>query len=179
MSLSDALKDSVFEGLTDAECVAKFGETVELSRDSTSHTLSSLNLVLLDIGVDLSVVSSWDQLVSAITGGPMMLQMLGGSGIDFTLKPVRDMITAAITSSEDENVKTFLGLLLQVGIKTGPRWQKHGLADEPTEAEVTAARQVIQNERDAASLLNECINPLIAERASLADIKTAVAEWGE
>lgn len=179
MSLSDALKDSVFEGLTDAECVTKFGETVEVSRDNTSHTLSSLNLALLDIGVDLSVVSSWDQTVSNITGGPMMLQMLGGSGIDFTLQPVRDMITAAITATEDQNVKTFLGLLLQVGIKTGPRWQKHGLPAFPTEAEVTAARQIIQNERDAASLMNECLNPLFAQKASLAEIKTAVAAWGE
>jgi len=179
MSLSDALKDSVFEGLTDAECVAKFGETVEVSRDNTSHTLSSLNLALLDIGVDLSVVSSWDQTVSNMTGGSMMLQMLGGSGIDFTLQPVRDMIKAAITASEDQNIKTFLGVLLQVGIKTGPRWEKHGLAEEPTEAEVTAARQVIQNERDAASLMNECINPLMAQKASLAEIKTAVAAWGE
>ena len=179
MSLSDALKDSVFEGLTDAECVTKFGETVEVSRDNTSHTLSSLNLALLEIGVDLAVVSSWDQMVSGITGGPMMLQMLGGSGIDFTLQPVRDMITAAITASEDQNVKTFLGLLLQVGIKTGPRWQKHGLPALPTEADVTIARQIIQNERDAASLMNECINPLRAQKASLAEIKTAVAAWGE
>jgi len=70
-------------------------------------------------------------------------------------------------------------VLLQVGIKTGPRWEKHGLAEEPTEAEVTAARQVIQNERDAASLMNECINPLMAQKASLAEIKTAVAAWGE
>lgn len=179
MSLSDALKDSVFEGLTDAECVTKFGETVEVSRDNTSHTLSSLNLALLDIGVDLAVVSSWDQTVSNITGGPMMLQMLGGSGIDFTLQPVRDMITAAITASEDQNIKTFLGLLLQVGIKTGRRWEKHGLEALPTEEQVTAARQIIQNERDAASLLNECIEPLRAQKASLADIKTAVAAWGE
>lgn len=179
MSLVDALKDSVFDGLTDAECVAKFGETVEISRDNTSHTLSSLNLALLDIGVDLAVVSSWDQVVSGITGGPMMLAMLGGSGIDFTLDPVRAMISAAIAATEDQATEDLLNAMLQVGIKTGPRWEKHGLADEPTEAEVTAARQIIQNERDAASLLNECINPLMAQKASLADIKTAVAAWGE
>ncbi len=179
MDLSAALDNDEFKDLTEAECVTALAEVVEVSRDSTSYTWSSLNLKLLEDGVDLATVSTWDQGVGSMTGGSMLKEMLGATGIDFTLEPVRMMLKGAIAASDKKAVIALLNALLNVGIKTGPRWKKYDIQTEPTEADIKAARVKRQNEKDASGLLNECIQPMISESASIADIKTAVAAWGE
>lgn len=177
MNLVDALKYDEFTGLTDSECVTSFNTDVTISTDNTAYTWSSLNLKLLDLGVDLSVVSTWDQVIGNMTGGSMMKEMLRATGIDFTLTPVRQMITAAIAASDNDSEKALLNALLQIGVTTGKKYVKYGLDSLPSEQEVNAARVKIQNTNDATALINECINPLIANQSSLADIKAAVAAW--
>lgn len=177
--LSTVLRNSEFTNLTDAECVSELDETVVISTNNYAYTWSSLNLKLIDMGVSLNIIKTWDTTISSLEGGSMLDRMLSATGVDFTLESVRSSIQSIIDASVDEGVIYLLNQLLEVGITHGKLWQKYNLDALPTEEEVAAARQIITNQNDASSLLNECINPLIAESASLAEIKSAVAAWGE
>jgi len=179
MTLEIALQDGIFSGLTDAECVAKLDETTEIARDTTPYTWSSINLKLLEKGVDAGIVGTWDSAIPNLTGGTMLDRMLGNTGVDFTIEAVRIMVQAAIQSNQDANIETVLNMLLEIGITTGKRYLTFGLESLPTEQEVNLARQKNANERAGIALINECINPLISQKASLSDIKSAVAAWSE
>ena len=175
--LEDALLEATFDGLTDAECVTAFDETVEISRDETSYLWGGLNIKLLENGVDSSIVATWNELIIELPGGKMLGEILRSGGVNLSLDIVRGPIQLAI--GESEQLDPLLNTLLQTGVRTGKLWEKHGLESLPTETEVANARQSNQNQQDGAGLINECINPLVASGASLADIKTAVAAWGE
>lgn len=176
--IKEILKESVFEGLTDAECVAKLDESTELNRDETSYLWGGLNIKLLENGVDPSLVATWDQLIANLPGGPMLGEMLRSGGVNLSLDSVRGPIQSAIGTTT-ESVDSLLNALLDIGIETGKRYAYYGLSELPTEAEVATARAETQNESEVASLLNEVIHPKVAEGATLAEIKTAVAAWGE
>lgn len=177
MTLVEALQDAIFSGLTDAECVAKFDETTEVARDNTAYTWSSINLKLLANGIDASLVATWDTAVPLLTGGTMLDRMLSNTGVDFTLDAVRTMVQAAIAQNQDANIDLVLNELLNIGITYGKRYLVYGLEALPTEAEVAAARVIIQNRANASALLNECINVLVSQDKSLDEIKAAVAAW--
>lgn len=177
--LSTVLRNSEFTNLTDAQCVAKLDEDVVIGTDNYAYTWSSLNLKLIDMGVSLSIIKTWDTTIASLEGGSMLDRMLSATGVDFTLDSVRSSIQSIIDDSVDQDVIYLLNKLLEVGITNGKLWEKYALDALPTEAGVAAARQIITNQDDASALLNECINPLIAQNKSLAEIKTAVAAWGE
>ena len=179
MTLQQVISASEFSGLTDAECVTVFGETVEVSRDETAYNWKGLGNKLREKGLTDAQLVGWNTAIEGLPGCDIFREMLRSDGIDLTDTTVRSLIAYALATNEDETAEAALTACLDIGIHMGPLWEKYGLSGLPTEAEVAAARQSNQNQQDAASLLNECINPLVAQGASLAEIKTAVAAWGE
>ena len=178
MGLPEILNEGIFTGLTDAECVTKLEEVVEVHRDSSRYRWRRINEHMDNIGIDGSIIATWNELIAGLPGASMLDKMLTeDDGVDFTHATVRPLLQAAMVESTDPAADLVLQTLLDIGIKNGPRWEGYGLSAAPTEAEVAAARTIIQNRQDANALLNECINPLLATDASLADIKTAVANW--
>lgn len=178
MGLPEVLNEGIFTGLTDAECVTKLEEVVEIHRDSSRYRWRRINDHMDNIGIDGTVIATWNEAIAALPGASMLANMLSEpDGVDFSHATVRLLLESALAASTDPVADTAIQVMLDIGIKNGPRWEGYGLPAAPTEAEVTAARVVIKNRQDANALLNECINPLVAEDASLTDIKTAVANW--
>ena len=175
MILKDVMTDGGFSGLTDAECVTALDETVEISRDETSYLWGGLNIKLLENGVDSSIVATWNELIVGLPGGKMLGEMLRSGGVNLSLDIVRGPIQAAV--GLNEQLDPLLSALLQIGIKTGKCWEKYGLESLPTETEIATARAEIQNESDIASLFNELLNPMQADGSTVAQIKTAIANW--
>lgn len=179
MTLQQAISASEFSGLTDAECVTAFGKTVEVSRDETAYNWKGLGNKLREKGLNNVQLGTWNTAIEGLPGCDIFREMLRSDGIDFTDETVRDLIAFALDSNEDETAEAALSACLDIGVHMGPLWEKYGLSELPTEEQVAAARQLNQNQQDAAALINECINPLVGQGASLADIKSAVAAWGE
>jgi len=176
MALKEAVQNEDWSGLSDEEVVTAFNADVELSRDTTSYLWGGLNIKLLEKGIDSALVATWDQLIVDLPGGPMMGEMLRSGGVDLSLDAVRVPLQAAVGLG-DSDADTLLNALLSIGITIGKKWELSALEALPTEAEVNAARVTIQNEQDVASLLNEVINPMSVDGSTVAEIKSAVAEW--
>lgn len=179
MSLVEALMDDIFTGLTDAECVAKLDETVEISRDDTAYRWKTLGSKLREKGLDDMELITWNSSIEGLPGCDTFREMLRSDGVDFTDESTRASIAYALSVNTDAVAAKTLNTCLDIGITMGKRYVSYSLSALPSETEVADARILIQNMRDANLLLNECINPLVAQKASLAEIKTAVATWGE
>ena len=176
MDLKDAIQREDFSLLSDAEVAAAFNADVELSRDSTPYLWGGLNIKLLELGVSPTIVASWDQTIVDLPGGTMLGEMLRSGGVDLSLDAVLGPLQAAVGLG-DANADILLNALLSIGITMGKKWELSALETLPTEAEVAAARSAIQNEQAVATLMNEVIQPMISNGATVAEIKTAVAAW--
>lgn len=179
MELYNILSDSEFLELSDSECVAKLDEDVDISKDETYYTWTTANRQLLKNGLDAGLIAVWNTAIEGIVGASMLDKMLSSTGVNFSLPEVRGLIVQAIDSTDNEIAISALQACLDIGIKRGKAWYKYGLGELPSESDISEARVIIKNKNDASSLLNECINPLISEFASLEEIKLAVAAWGE
>lgn len=89
---------------------------------------------------------------------------LSSGGVDFTRADVRAALAAARASAPGGGA-ALIDAVLAVGVAYAPRHTLYGLASPPSEAAV-------------ASLLNEVVNPAVAEGVSLATLKSRVAAWG-
>jgi len=177
MNLQDVLTDDSFTGLTAAECVTALDATVEVTRDATAYMWSRLNIRLMEKGLPLEIVMSWNQLLPTLPGGSMLGEMLRAGGVDLTREDVRGALSAVIGTG-DAATDLLLNTLLEIGIETGKNWVRYGLESLPVEADIVTARAIIQNTQEVATLFNELLYPLLAdETITVERVKTAVANW--
>lgn len=146
-------------------------------RDDTSYTWSGVNERLAEMGVPLEIVMVWDTALKDIPGGSMLGEMLRSGGCDFTRPNLRGALQYALPQSS-EPTATVLTALLAIGIRNVTPWsQVAGDAALPTVDEIAFAQRRITSSRWVSRLLNEVINPLVAQGKTIAEIKTAVAAW--
>lgn len=179
MELSEVLSQAIFTDLTETQCVEKLNEDVVISKDETYYTWTTLNGKLLKVGISTNIIAIWNVSIEGIVGASMFDKMLSSTGVNFALPETRGLIAQAIDSTDNADAITVLQACLDIGIKYGKLWESYFLESLPTEQDILDARTVIKNRLDVASLLNECINPLVAQSKSLSEIKDAVAAWGE
>ena len=178
MNLETVLLDATFIGLTNAECVTKLEEITEVSRDTTAYTWTNLNAKLLEIGLPDALVTSWNITLADLPGGSMLANMLSAAGVDLSHPVMQAQLTAVRDAIADPTVILLLNAFLQIGIKTGPLWEARRLSALPSEQEIIDARTENSRQQAVATMLNECINPLVAGNATVAEIQSAVAAWG-
>lgn len=164
-----------------AEIVKAFDATVELSRDSTSYSLSGLAFKLASLGVDPMILIELRRHVRDLTiGGDTMegLLLTGGGaagGVDFSLDMIRFQVGANLQQpSTTDAQKAILAGMLAIGVRSGPQWQKSGLPGLPSEDECKIALTQIDVTGRWAALSNDMIRPML-ETSTWDEIKAAVA----
>ena len=141
------LQDAAYTGLTDAQAVARLGESVALPDDTAAYTWAGLSDKLQADGLSMTLLGSLDSIVTALPGGTMLDRMLSSGGVNFASAAIQGQLTQILTGVTGD-VATVVSAMLKVGKPTAARWESLGLTTIPTESDVAAAR--LANERQAA-----------------------------
>lgn len=168
MSLREVLRDSSYTGLTDAECVARLAEVVEISRDTSLKSVRDIQAALEPSLNDFRLV--WGTFEAAVQSDPAMrayMTTISSVGVNMTNATLRGIIATLAAAGEWPDAVR--DAILALGIVSGPRWQQAGLGAEPTEAEVTAARTLNTVETQAVAWFNEVVSELGASVNSWQD----------
>lgn len=142
--LAQIIKDNGFVG-TSAEIIAILDEdNIIISENHNRWGITSLNAELVRLGVPLEMVAGWDTLVGNLSSGSMLLRMLGDKdGIDLADTNLQSQMKVVRDITNDANAKYFIGILLDIGVTHGKKYQALKLTSLPTETEVGVALQQI------------------------------------
>jgi hypothetical protein len=146
--LKEAIRNSVFTDLTDAQAAAAMAEVIALPDDNTAYTWPGVNVKLGEQGVSAEVRAGWDAIVTTLPGGTMLDRMLSSGGVNFALPDVQGLLSQTLTglqaiespTAEQTLAISVVQALIKVGKPTAARWKALNLEALPTESEITAAR---------------------------------------
>lgn len=176
--LKDVLVNSIFTDLTDSECITKLDEDVVLNPNNERYVWTTINTALLANGINADYIAVWNESINGLVGASMLDKMLSSAvGVNFSLPEVRGLIKAAISSTDNVIAKTVLQKCLDIGGTDGKLWQSYGLESLPTEQDIADAKEILQNQNDVTTLLNEVINPMVSNGSTVSEIKTAITNW--
>lgn len=173
--LATYLRASSITG-TAAEVLTALNTTTVIRTDPTTYSLVGVGKELQKIGVNIAYLVDMRAHIRTLPiGGDTLEGMLltaGGSagGVDFTDESVRYQLAAnlqhpSITAAQAAIVQG----MLDVGITSGPIWQKAGLEEQPSEADVQAALDWVK-----AIDLRDSITAAVNGEQPLVQIKTLV-----
>lgn len=180
-TLADAIQAEGLSG-TAAEILTALVADVTIATDSTAYTWSGLSEKLVTAGVAPMVIAGMASVVNAIPGGDMLDRMLSSGGVNFAGPVVRAQLAAAAQSAPQ--YADVIEAILSIGITTGPRWRRAGLALLPSESEI----QVAMDEA-AAQLAKDALRVWLRRRCDEIDLaiiagqigtqEAVAAAWGE
>lgn len=97
-----------------------------------------------------------------------------GNGIDLSLDVTQQQLDALAVAVPQ--LADVCAALKAAGKRTAPQWQASGLSKMPTEDEIKEAMAELSVEQWASSLWVGVIQPAVAERKTIEEIKLLIAE---
>lgn len=180
-ALAIAIQTEQLNG-TVAEVHASLLADVVVSTDATTYSLSGAVDRLFTLGVSPSVLLDARLHIRTLPiGGDTLEGMLltaGGEsgGVDFSREPVRLQLQAnqahQTTTAEQQAI---LAGMLAIGVKHGPRWQRH-LNSEPSESDVQFSLNQLACETLLESIRSTIGPSAVNSGKTVAELKSLIAE---